>query len=110
MRTYPATIHRDGGPLLDENGEQVYNGYGQPVYTEAADIAARVYRVRRKSATEMDQGRQTLVVSVEAAFKAGTDLRETDEVTIEGTKYSVAGLYYETQALGYVHADLEAVS
>lgn len=107
MRSYPATIHREGGPT----GE--YDGYGNPIYSEPRDIEARVYRVRRKSSTELDQGRQTLVVTVEAAFKAGTDLRETDEVTIggsEGTRYGVAGLYAETQALGYVHADLSFTS
>ena len=107
MRTYPATIHRPGEPT------GTYDGYGNPIYGAPRDIEARCHRVRRKSATELDpnaNGRQTLIVRIEAAFVAGTDLRETDEVSVDGSRYRVQGVYAETQALRYVHADLEGVS
>ncbi len=104
MRTYPATIHRPGEPT------GTYDGYGNIIYGAPLDIEARCHRVRRSSSTELVDGRQTLVVRIEAAFVAGTDLRETDEVSVDGSRYRVQGVYAETQALRYVHAELEGVS
>ena len=104
MRTYEVTIHRPGEPT----GE--HDGYGNPVYGAPRDIPARCYRVRRRSTAELDEGRQTLVVRVEAALKKGTDIRETDKLTADGVRYAVKGIYAETHALPYVHVDLETVS
>lgn len=110
MRTYPATIHRPGEQLLDEQGNPRRDQYDQIMYGKDRDIPARYYRVRRSSVKEYVEGRQTLITRTEAALTKNTDIRETDTITIDGVTYGVIGLYRETRALPYVHADLEAVS
>lgn len=111
MRSYPATIHRPGEQLLDEQGNPRRDPTtDQPLYGKDRDIPARCYRVRRCSSVEIVEGRQTLITRTEAALTKDADIRETDKITIDGVRYRVVGLYRERRALPYVHVDLEVSS
>ena len=116
MRDQPVTIHR---PTFEEDayGNQVPSG----VYT---DILARAHRVAPVRARELtqggrgfggEQGQQTMIVSAVGAFPPGTDVRETDEVTANGKRYKVIGVFPVPSAMDpstvrYVRADLEEVT
>lgn len=110
MRTYPAVIHRPGEQLLDEQGNPRRDQYDQIMYSAPRDTPARCYRVRRSSAKEYVEGRQTLITRTEAALTKDADVRETDTITVDGATYNVTGVWRETRTLPFVHVDLEAVS
>ena len=102
MKTFPATIHRPGEPIR--------NQYDELVPGPHTDIPARCYRVRRRDVREVVDGVQVLVTRTDAALTKDTDARETDEITLEGIRYKVTGVYREQQSLPYVHVELERVS
>lgn len=114
MRTHPVTIHR---PAWGEDA------YGNQVSTGYTDITVRARRVGPVRAREVrqgvggaasEQGQQTLIVTAGGHFPAGTDIRETDEVTANGQRYKVIGVLPVPTAtnpavVDYVRTDLEAV-
>lgn len=111
MKTYPATIHRPGEQLVDESGNPRRDpATDQPLYSKARDTPARCYRVRYTSSVEYTEGQQRLITRTEAALKKGADVQETDEITIDGVRYRITGLYRESRELPFVKADLEAVT
>jgi hypothetical protein len=115
MRTLNVTIHRPSYSE-DDYGNQEVGGYTQ--------ISSQAYRIAPLSAREIarqvgglgnDQGQQTLIVSASGAFPPNTDIQETDELTANGKRYKVVGVFPVPSAIDpsvtrYVRADLEAVS
>lgn len=111
----PVTIHRRGGPVLDENDEQVYDEWGTPMYSEDEDIETRAIRVAPVRATEYSIGQQVVTISAAAAFTPDEDVKATDEMTAyvdAPRRYRVVGAFpvpCRDGRIKYVRCDLESV-
>lgn len=115
MKTFSITIHR---PTYGEDD------YGNPEIVSYTNITSRAFRVdpvrareislSRSSGGGSDQGQQTMIVSVVGYFPPDVDIRETDEITANGKRYQMLGVYpiAGTNPLvnKLIYADLQAIS
>jgi hypothetical protein len=108
------TVHRRGEVLTDEDGHPLRDEDDEPLRVPDEEFEVYAHRVGPRRSYKLVEGRQTLVVGAAGVFPPGADLRETDEITANGVRYRIVGLYPVTgldpNTSHHLHADLEAAS